>query len=1010
MIFERFFYFIVLLFFTFKSFSQIGINNSFPYNDPSFLTQNILVGGGVTISNISFYGDSSQIAFFNNGGSFGIVEGIIMSTGYALDADSNGVPFTFNTPPSGSGCNPLANPVCNDLLVLANQVPNLLGQSFSVNGLNDMCLLEFDFVPQSDTVSFNYSFGSEEYLQYINTEFNDVFGFFISGPGISGPYSSPVNFPNGAINIASIPNSSPSLPITVSSVHPNYNAQFYNTGNSFISYNGYTDMFTAKVAVIPCETYHITLAIADGTDDFLDSGVFLEANSFKSPSVEIKAQGIGIISDSLTIACNASVNLEAVVGPSYNVIWNTGDTSRVVNLGQGKYSFIASGVGSCVLFSDTIEIIEPPTATISYTKKDISCYGKSDGVINLSVSGGVQPFQYYWLDSISGYSSFSKDISSLNLGKYWCFVRDSSLCWPDPICVEIFEPDSIYVISNISDVSCFGYSDGSVNTSLFGGAGNLYINWFGNNPLNLSLGTYNFEVIDSNGCIYSDSININQPDSLIYNIYKNDISCKGEEDGSINYFIQSGGISPYSIIWSGPNQFVSTLFSLNNLSAGKYFVQLIDSNTCFYFDSVVINEPIDLNQSIKINTSNYSQKNIACKGDNSGWISIEILGGYPPYSFLWNNGKTTSTISNLFAGIYSVTVIDSIGCEIKYTIPLNEPDSLVSGYTFSTTNYNNFDVSCFNASDGALQTIAYGGVGGFQFFWNNGDISDSIFNLTSGYYEVIVYDDNGCMWMDSITISQPDSIRLILSSYSDTCERSVGSINTYVDGGVKPYRYFLNSNENINKFDNLPQGEYNIKIVDDNSCSTNKNISISNIKSPEIDFMINPLEKPFFEQLDKPFIFINNSNTHSQSIKKIIWNFPDKFIEDDSIVFYSFIDIGEYEVSLFLETEFSCLDSLSKNLVIRDYNLYIPNSFTPNLSDNINSTFKPIGYGINSYIMKIYSRWGELIFTTNDLNLGWNGTKSNGEIFPSGVYSYYIETINIYGKINKYFGYLNLFK
>ena len=164
--------------------SQIAISNTAPNNDPNHLIQNILSGGGVTITNITFTGDNQQIGAFTNGGAIGMPAGIVMSSGHALDADLNGNPGNANTPATGTACVNNPNTVCNDLLTVANSVPPLIGQAFNVNGINDMCVLEFDFIPQSDTVKFNFSFGSEEYLTWVNSSFNDVFGFFICGPGI----------------------------------------------------------------------------------------------------------------------------------------------------------------------------------------------------------------------------------------------------------------------------------------------------------------------------------------------------------------------------------------------------------------------------------------------------------------------------------------------------------------------------------------------------------------------------------------------------------------------------------------------------------------------------------------------------------------------------------------------------------------------------------------------------------------------------------------------------------
>ena len=183
--------------------------------------------------------------------------------------------------------------------------------------------MEFDFVPESDTITFNYCFGSEEYLSYVNTRYNDVFGFFISGPGITGPYSSPPGFPNGSQNIAIVPNSNPALPITISSINHVINSQYYNSGNVTISYNGYTDVFTAMAIVQPCQTYHIRLAIADGSDYYLDSGVLLEANSFSSTSVSVDTNNVTVTSDSLAVVCGSTINLQAGMNnPLYSILWN----------------------------------------------------------------------------------------------------------------------------------------------------------------------------------------------------------------------------------------------------------------------------------------------------------------------------------------------------------------------------------------------------------------------------------------------------------------------------------------------------------------------------------------------------------------------------------------------------------------------------------------------------------------------------------------------------------------
>jgi len=240
----------------------------------------VLLGNGVQATNITYTGGSVQLGYMTDGdGTFSVAEGLVLST----DNSSNlGCEAGACTDCLGNGFN---DP---DLLSVANSVPPLIGENFNVSSVNDGCVLEFDFVAAGDTVSFNYVFGSDEYLTWINSAYNDVFAFFLSGPGITGPYDSPAGFPGGAVNIAAVPDTDPAIPITISSVNPQTNDAYYidNPGSTEAPcINGYTVPFTAWHEVECGETYHIKLAIADGSDTALESIVVLEAGSFQSNAV-----------------------------------------------------------------------------------------------------------------------------------------------------------------------------------------------------------------------------------------------------------------------------------------------------------------------------------------------------------------------------------------------------------------------------------------------------------------------------------------------------------------------------------------------------------------------------------------------------------------------------------------------------------------------------------------------------------------------------------------------------
>ncbi|MFT4678763.1 MAG: hypothetical protein ACI84C_002588 [Flavobacteriales bacterium] len=246
-----------------------------PNGEPEALIQEFLLGSGVVIDNISFSGDWLQLGQFDGAEDIvGMESGLILSTAGVLGSMTGGEM-------------PIGNAIDgdDDLMILANTVPALIGQGFYIYEVFDVASLEFDFIPLGDSLAFNFVFGSDEYMEWVNTNYNDVFGFFISGPGITGPYQAPEDFPNGAANIAFIPESDPQLPITVSSVNAGINSDYYNDNqnNVDIFIDGYTDVITASANGLTVgETYHMRLAIADGSDNAFESIVMLEAGTFSS--------------------------------------------------------------------------------------------------------------------------------------------------------------------------------------------------------------------------------------------------------------------------------------------------------------------------------------------------------------------------------------------------------------------------------------------------------------------------------------------------------------------------------------------------------------------------------------------------------------------------------------------------------------------------------------------------------------------------------------------------------
>ena len=262
-----------------KSYCQIAINAT---KTPAQLVQNFFGQGGISISNITFTGatggtngDSSQIGSFTNASTtyLGLDSGIVLSSGYVVHIADKGNDMGLMSDITGAAGDA-------DLTLLA-------GGSVTTY---DAGVLQFDFMPTDTIVSLSYVFGSEEYPAFVCSPFNDVFGIFLSGPGIAGPYS------NSSVNIALVPGSSPSLPVAINTVNSGtagsnstggtctslaYSSLYVNNlADTNIVFGGMTKVLTATHRVTPYLKYHLKIAVCDVEDYDFDSSLLLGANNF----------------------------------------------------------------------------------------------------------------------------------------------------------------------------------------------------------------------------------------------------------------------------------------------------------------------------------------------------------------------------------------------------------------------------------------------------------------------------------------------------------------------------------------------------------------------------------------------------------------------------------------------------------------------------------------------------------------------------------------------------------
>ena len=813
------------LFLAFSSSAQISVDNTPPYDSPIFLIDSLLLGSGVVASNQQFQGDPIQIGYFNGTlSNLGLDSGIVMSTG----------DIGILVPNGGFGGFPVSNATDPDLLTVANSVPDLIGQNFVVTSVNDVVILEFDFVPTSSFLSFKYVFGSQEYGTYENTQFNDVFGFFISGPGITGPYSSPAGFPDGSINIATIPDSDPELPITISSVNADLNANLFinnNPGGGVIAdVNGFTTVITAESEVQCGETYHIRLSIADGSDTGLSSYVFLDAGSFSSPELEV-TNSLEVDSNKIYTDCGVDVVLTANFDVDGSFVWNTGSDNQSISVGPGSYWVAATDETGCSANSDTIVVYSQPIPEISFSTDSEFCSGDIL-LLESNVTDGTLPYTFYW-----NTGSDNENLNVLDGGQYVLTVIDSNGC-TDTDTIDIIEynvpqlsfgPEEIVICGgNAVEVSAFG-------AETYSWSPNIGLDNPNSQIVNMSSSasiTYTLTGTDANGCFSVIEVPTTAANGFEIDVFTEPVSCLGYDNGTVSIIVGNGAITPVSYSIDGGETF-NSYFVYENLPFGTYEVLVKDALDCALVQEVSVEAS---QEPIQVITGS---QDALCNGESNGSVFIESVTGGNVGADGYNLNWFTSTNSNIIstdssvsvpAGSYYLIVTDDNECEATDQVVVEEPNNL-------NLNIETSDVSCYGAQDGIINVnIMGGGNSPYEFNWTNygGANTSSLFNLGAGQYQLEITDENDCLYYYEFTInspSQPLSIQST-SSLASCYGVASGSALVVASGGSQPYFYNWSSGHVTPNVEELFSGDYSVVVTDASGCQLTDSVSV--LENPEI--------------------------------------------------------------------------------------------------------------------------------------------------------------------------------
>jgi|GEM_PF-1536724 subtilisin-like proprotein convertase family protein len=846
------FLFFVGIFWAFQLHAQLTVQGGFTAQQ---LAEN-LAGPGLVVTNATLTGAlNSRGTFQSVNTGLGVGSGVFLTTGRILQAPG---------PASGADASTdNGRPGDASLTTLAGV------QTY------DAAVLQFDFVVTTDNIQFNFVFASEEYPEFVGAGYNDVFAFYISGPGIVGQE-----------NIALVPNTS--IPVAIDNINSGSFWQYYvdNSSGSTVRFDAFTTRLRArKTGLIPCETYTLSLRIADAGDGVMDSGVFLEENSLVEGTVSATTNTASS-GDTLAlegcIQASFTFNLDTVYPQPTSIPITVGGTAT----NGVDYAFIDSlvvipaGQQSATIFLDafsdglsegqeTITLsyypdpCSPPTTARLYIQDNTpiifntvgtnpTCAGSSNGQIQLNITGGTAPYSIV----LNGVDTFSTStITNLPAGLYGIEILDANGCGAEEQVVggqfggsPVFIPDGVNA-PYTTTIPINGFPTGTLMTNVsmiqsvciemeHSFLGQLEIRLYAPNGQYVVLkehpggGVTNLGEPVANGP--SDT---NNPDTMMGDCYNYCFTANPtfgtmvSEAASFTYtytdnrgmvlsdkYLPSGSYTPFQAftpLLGTPMNGNWTVWVRDNSSQNNGWVcnWSISLKGDFTGDTVLLTAPPSPALSVVTTQA-------AC-GSSNGAINLSLTGGTGPFTYLWSNGITTQDLSNIPAGSYTVTVTGAGNCITSATF-------FVSNLTSPTVTGVATPVSCPGGNNGSI-VLTTGGTGPFSYAWSNGATTQNLTNLNPGNYTVTVTGSGGCLNLSSYNVGTISALNPGISLQNETCGNENGSISLSMTGGTPPYQFAWSNGSTSSGIQQLTAGTYSVTVTDANLCSWTRSFTLLNV-------------------------------------------------------------------------------------------------------------------------------------------------------------------------------------
>jgi gliding motility-associated-like protein len=521
------------------------------------------------------------------------------------------------------------------------------------------------------------------------------------------------------------------------------------------------------------------------------------------------------------------------------------------------------------------------------------------------------------------------------------------------------------------------------------------------NRYNLNAGTYTVVITDRAGQTHTERIVIQPPFPLIAELVESKSpSCPNTKDGSASVKIKIGRGEPYRVEWS--HGLVDAL-EATGLQAGAYEVKIFDKYNCsttVAFELVAAAEPVAIQEQIQ---------EPSC-GMQNGIITLSVGGANAPYTFQWSNGATTSVISDLAAGEYSVEITDKQKCVWTKTY------SLTSHSPMQVNLLEQKQPSCGN-KDGAIEVMVSGGKPPFSFLWDNSASGTRLESLGAGVYVLKIKDGSGCELSESFRLEHGPSPSVnIQTQIERDCDsgESRGLAWVTIQGGAPPYQIKWNNGvTNKTEIEFFTTTELQVQVTDASGCSTISSLKVNlpnqnQLRQLEVQIKNLSASNEMAVQVNEAIFFTSKEERQFMAWE---WDFGDGTTSNEETPVHRFLFPGTYTVVLKAYDLAACMETSSLELRVEEKTDWVvmPNAFSPN-GDGLNDFFQPVLFGVTQFQLDIFNQWGEHLFAETGLDLkGWDGFYK-GVLAPKGNYVYRISfTTNTGEKQNKS-GYLALIR